>query len=310
MQYDEDDVIRVLVGFNPKQGGTACWHVWNYYRDGMTVGEFRRKVRGGRYRPDSASGSLKWDVERGFIAILPARSHGTRIAPPETIGSPRVARNTPDRNDEGKTVAISMRKLNQIASSAIRCNACFENGQLTRPYVDLAQPRYIGPAYVDGHPKIAWIMINPGAGSANPADQSWRSVLMDYRNEEASLDDVFTEQRKHIPAWRSLLSFLGQHGLDVDSIALLNIAWCASKDNKYPKEMLSRCWDRHTSLWLAELAADIVILSGSPAHRFETQVNSLLPSSRVFKTFHYAHRPIDAERATARAAEVRTQLGL
>lgn len=260
MRYDDDDVIRVISEGNPKREGTACWHVWNYYSDGMTVGEFRDKVRGGHYRPDSANGDLKWNVEHGFIRIEITRSPGTRAAPTRAVDSARMTQNKMADNDEGKTVAVATRQLSEIAIRAVRCNACFETGQLTRSYVDLAQPRYIGPGYVNAHPKIAWVMINPGAGSANSADQSWRSVLMAYRDGEASLGNVFAEQRGHFPAWNSLLPFLGRHGLDVDSIALVNVAWCASKNNEYPKEMLSRCWDRHTSSWLAALGAGVIAL--------------------------------------------------
>jgi hypothetical protein len=311
MPYDDEDVVKVLIKGNPKREGTACWHVWNYYWDGMTVGEFRHKVKGGHYRPDSANGDLKWDIEHGFIKIEITRSPGTRAAPSTgAVDSAQMTQNKMADNDEGKTVAVATRQLNEIAIGAIRCNACFETGQLTRSYVDLPQPRYIGPGYINAHPKIAWVMINPGAGSANPGNQSWHSVLMAYCDGEASLDDVFAEQRRHFRAWNKLLPFLDQHGLDVDSIALVNIAWCASKNNEYPKEMLLHCWDRHTSSWLAALAPDIVILSGSAVHRFETQINSLLPAARVIKTFHYAHRPRDAARADARAAEIRKELGL
>ncbi len=309
MRYDDDDVIRVICEDNPKREGTACWHIWKYYRDGMTVGEFRQKVRRGPYILDSANGDLKWNVERGFIRIKIRPSRVTWATPTRAVDSAQTRRNNKMAgNDEHITVPVTTEQLHEIAMGAIRCNACFETGHLTRSYVDLAQPRYLGPGYVNADPKMAWVMINPGAGSGNSADQSWRSVLMAYRDGEASLDDVLTEHRGHLSSWNNLLSFLDKHGLDVDSIALVNIAWCASKGNKYPKKMLSRCWDRHTSSWLAALAPDIVYLSGSAAHPFEARIHSLLPASRVFTTFHYAHWPLDADRANARAAELRKEL--
>jgi len=104
--------------------------------------------------------------------------------------------------------------------------------------------------------------------------------------------------------------FLEQHGLDVDSIAPVNIAWCATEDNKYPKWMLSRCWNCHTASWLMALSPDIVIPSGSVTHEFEAGVIDLLPDCRVFETFHYAHRPVDKDRANSWADKLRKELGL
>jgi hypothetical protein len=153
-------------------------------------------------------------------------------------------------------------------------------------------------------------MINPGAGQANQRDQNWRNALMAFRQGVSDLGDVFAEQRQHMPHWNDLIPFIERHGLDVDNLAVVNVAWCASAGNKYPKAMLRQCWTRHTAAWLRCLAPDIAILSGSAAQAFASDVAGVLPTTRVITAFHYAHRPLDSDRAYARAAAVRQELGL
>lgn len=201
-------------------------------------------------------------------------------------------------------------RLASIAAEAMTCNACFEAGTLTRSYVDLPQPRYVGPGYAGSRPRIAWVMINPGAGQANQRDQSWRNALIAFRQGVTELGDVFAEQRQHMPHWNDLIPFIERHGLDVDNLAVVNVAWCASAGNKYPRAMLRQCWTRHTAAWLRSLAPEVAILSGSAAHAFESELADELPACRIIKAFHYAHRPLDADRAQARATEVRQELGL
>ena len=37
--------------------------------------------------------------------------------------------------------------LESLAKDAVGCSACFADGRVHRSFVDLAQPRYIGPGY-------------------------------------------------------------------------------------------------------------------------------------------------------------------
>lgn len=206
---------------------------------------------------------------------------------------------------------MDRQSLHELALQAVRCNACFlQDGALRRSFVDLPQPRYVGPDYAESEPRIAWLMINPGAGQPDQANRSWRAVLLNYQHGRAGLDDVFREQRRHMPAWNDLIPFVAKHGLSVDRLALVNVAWCATAGNSYPRHMLRRCWDAHTARWLAAVKPDVVILSGTAAHAFDADLAALLPSARRIRTFHYAHRPPDAARADARAIEVKRELGL
>jgi hypothetical protein len=74
MGYPDSSRITVLVDKNPKRVGSACWYIFEYYWKCKTVGEFRRMVTGGRYRPKSTGENLSWDVGHRFIRISPNRS--------------------------------------------------------------------------------------------------------------------------------------------------------------------------------------------------------------------------------------------
>ena len=193
---------------------------------------------------------------------------------------------------------------------AMRCNACFDAGEVRRSFVDLPQPRYIGPKYAMSSPRIAWLMINPGEGDEDPDNRSWRTVLTRYRDGQATLEDVFREQRRFMPTWNDLMPFVAKHGLSVDRLALVNVAWCATKGNEYPKTMLNRCWELYTADWLSAIAPEVVILSGTATHKFRSQTEQRLPGVRLLETFHYAHRGPYRQRANERAVEVRKELGL
>jgi hypothetical protein len=211
----------------------------------------------------------------------------------------------------GAAPPIDLASLHGIAFEAMHCDACLARPrELSRSFVELPQPRYVGPKYASSSPRIAWLMINPGAGSVDSANRRWLRVLRQYREGGASLTQVFAEQREHMPYWSGLMPFIAKHGLSVDRLALVNVAWCATVGNQHPAKMLARCWDRHTAKWVAELAPQVVILSGSATHRYAREIRALLPSARCLEAFHYAHRGADAARANARAVEIRTELGL
>jgi hypothetical protein len=202
-------------------------------------------------------------------------------------------------------------ELNELSRAAVDCDACFADRDVSRSFVDSAQPRYIGDRYWASDFRTAFVMLNPGAGKAEPRNVSWKKVLVEFRDGEATLQDVFAEQRSHMPFWNSgkLIDFVKWHGLDVDSIAFVNIAWCATKDNKYPSWMLRNCMGRFTGDWLRAISPNTVILSGTSAWPFAQEVRSLLPDAGIYETYHYAHRPLDAEKARARASEIRADLG-
>lgn len=200
--------------------------------------------------------------------------------------------------------------LDALAKSAVACDKCFDGRGLVRSFVDTAQPRYVGKGYWTSSSRVAFVMLNPAAGKADWRNEDWRTALRNYKNRACSLQSVFDAQRRHMPFWSSgkLIKFLRLHGLDVDSTALVNIAWCATDGNEYPPWMLSECLNTHTNTWLKKLAPNVVLLSGSAAHPFKDKLAELLPDVTIHKTFHYAHRPLDAAKAEKRASEIQQLL--
>ncbi|MCX7144014.1 MAG: RseA family anti-sigma factor [Proteobacteria bacterium] len=180
----------------------------------------------------------------------------------------------------------TMKKMEGICRDAVRCNACFESGQLKRPYVNIAQPRYIGPGYWKAKKRIALAMLNPGAGEANAYDQEALKLIRAFRD-GAPLAPVLEQAREAIPIWAGgrYFEFVKALGLDLDEIALLNIAWCATAGNKYPDEMLDACWQRHTAPLLNAILPNVIVLSGFAAHRYAAIINV-----KTVKVIHYANR--------------------
>jgi len=186
-------------------------------------------------------------------------------------------------------------QIENLNREATRCNRCFAGGTLTRPFVDIAQPRPIGPGYWEAKPRVVVVMLNPGAGGENEYDREALGLIRAFRD-GAALAPVTEQMRRVMPLWADgrYVDFIKDLGLELDSIATLNVAWCASEGNKYPKIMLNTCWQLHTAKMLNLLAPDVIVLSGSAAHQFAPRV-----SVKTVCTIHYAYRGSDAARAQA-----------
>ena len=200
----------------------------------------------------------------------------------------------------------TLKRLEPLAKKAVDCSACFEDDKLQRSFVDLPQPRYIGAGYWSSSNKVAFVMLNPGAGQHDWRNADWKQHIERFQSDHESLEDLFLAQRRHMPHWSSgkLMRFIEQHGLQVDDLALVNIAWCATESNKYPNCMLNKCYRLHTSEWIEVLDPNTIILSGTASHKFEEEMATLIPHACVLTTYHYAHRPSHAAKAKARAKEI------
>ena len=126
-----------------------------------------------------------------------------------------------------------------------------------------------------------------------------QTLLQRFRSGETGLDDVFGFQRRDFPAWGNppgrFLNFFRTFGLDIDRIALANVAWCATNDNHYPRWMLNTCMRRFTGRLIDRLKPDVVMLSGSSVHAYDGEVKHLAPNAHTFRTLHYAHRKAQEE---------------
>ncbi len=192
----------------------------------------------------------------------------------------------------------SQTMIESICREATRCRFCFERGWVQPAYIDAAQPRYVGPGYWTTERRIALVMLNPGQGSANDADQKARQLIYDFRD-GAPLAPVLTQQREVMPQWGrgKYVPYIRALGLDLDSIATLNVAMCATASNQYPGPMLNSCWERHTALLINALEPHVVVLCGSSAHPFAPRLNIKTECAP-----HYATRVAREAREQAMAA--------
>lgn len=192
-----------------------------------------------------------------------------------------------------------------VSLQAVRCNVCFVGSGLKRPTVDKAQPRWIGPGYQKGTPRVVFMLLNPGSGNgrSDRADATFRDLLHRFSSGENLLDAIMDHQRADISNWGRgrFIKFLNLASLDIDNIALMNVAWCATAQNNYPPLMLRTCLEKHTLCALTALEPNVIIILGIEAHRYASQIKATLPDTRVIRILHYAHRKGDsATRATAK----------
>lgn len=163
----------------------------------------------------------------------------------------------------------------EICSSAVNCNHCFAAGYVKRAYIDIAQPRYIGPNYWTAAKRMLFLSINPGAGKGSPSDQRMRNEIYEYRAGKLELSVLFLRQRGYMQEWGKngqFLKYFNAIGCDLQDVALLNVAWCASMNNDYPPQMLSACFSRHTHTAIETLRPTSIIACGGEAQRYARNV--------------------------------------
>ncbi len=185
-----------------------------------------------------------------------------------------------------------------IFRNSMLCHKCFEQHLVETSFIDIAQPRWIGPNYFSAVMRVVVVGLNPGAGNTpekKRANRPFRQVLYAYRDGMIGLPELFDFQREYIPQWgtpagRFVRFYMGGMGLELDSIALANIAWCSDAQNKWPKRMLSQCFQLHTIRLLQIIYPNVVVSSGSATHHYAAEIRRVLPNCRVVKTMHYAHR--------------------
>ena len=190
---------------------------------------------------------------------------------------------------------LSVSRIEALYREATTCRLCFTDGTVVAPTIDIAQPRWIGAGYWVSSPRICVVMLNPGAGAVYnaAANVKTQALLQRFRSGEACLDEVFKLQRWDIQNWGrggKFLKFLQTFSLEIDHIALVNIAWCATAGNQYPSWMLNACMQRFTRRLIDKVRPDVVVLSGGDVHGYEREIRHLLPNAAVIPTLHYAHR--------------------
>lgn len=200
-------------------------------------------------------------------------------------------------------------KLEHICSRAVWCRVCFQQGLVKPALIELAQPRWVGPRYVESRPRIVAILLNPGAGKGKGelGNDGLAKLLPRYRDGEIGLGQVFEFQRNHLRTWgrpagRFLNYFVVGLGLDLESLAFANLAWCATQKDQYPDRMLKQCFGRHTGPLLEWLNPDVVLLSGAKVQAFRGMIAAECPMARMIGIPHFAHREGKASEEEALAS--------
>src|SRR5947209_11879084 len=98
---------------------------------------------------------------------------------------------------------MSRSALEELAAAAVRCRVCFHEFPVQPARIDIAQPRWIGPAYWSTQPRLAILMLNPGSGESrtDSADECFRTLLHAFRAGSETLDVVFEHQASDMPNW-------------------------------------------------------------------------------------------------------------
>lgn len=180
----------------------------------------------------------------------------------------------------------------------MQCRTCFgPSSNLTRPIIDLPQPRLVGSRYFSTSPRLLVVMLNPGAGTDTHVRDNRRSVelLRQFKDGQATLQQVFELQRSQMSAWgktpgRFVTFYTRATGKALDQLAFANLALCATGKNQYPSWMLRECFKSHTRAIFSILGPDFVLLSGSNTHSYASMIREEVPKAMIIPMLHYAHR--------------------
>ena len=171
--------------------------------------------------------------------------------------------------------------FDHLSRKAASCSECFSEGWVKRPFIGIAQPRWVGPKYWESTCRVVVLMLNPGQGKANERARESKRLLQGLRDGVVGIDDIFKFQKEGMKLWgkpkgRFLDYYCGKLGLDLDEIAFANVAWCATEGNNYQ----GRCWIAVSTNILPGFSKSLSRASCWPAGRKPASTRPTLPASR------------------------------
>lgn len=172
-------------------------------------------------------------------------------------------------------------EIDGLFRAAANCNACFDTGGLRRSFIDVANPRRIGPGYGNADTRILVLMINPGKGFDDERHREQARLIRAFGAGEDTLGTLFQIQKDDFQNWgggRFLSYYAGTLGLDIDAIAIANVAWCSARDDRYPGFMLNKCFDRRR---FRSSACSILAASSSAGQPCVSWRNASVKRSRL-----------------------------
>jgi hypothetical protein len=89
-------------------------------------------------------------------------------------------------------------KINAVFRNAMKCRRCFDKKLGQKAFIDVAQPRWIGPRYFANDLKVMVVLLNPGAGNSpekTKANEEFLNILYEYRDEKVGIQSylIFKE---------------------------------------------------------------------------------------------------------------------
>jgi hypothetical protein len=183
--------------------------------------------------------------------------------------------------------------IDRLCREAMWCDHCFEGGKLARTgSVTVPQPRPVPDGYWTSSPKTVLVLPNPNSGAAAPdvaGNDVFDVLLHAYRD-----GGPYCPVAKHIyqglkegnwfrGTFKEL--YIKGLGLNLDTLALANIAWCATRKED-EKHLWEACFERHTGPLLHELNPDVVLLGGDDAYRRRGEAWAQCPNTLIAKVLH------------------------
>ncbi|MGO9420236.1 hypothetical protein [Roseiarcus sp.] len=157
----------------------------------------------------------------------------------------------------------------EICRSAVDCDFCFKSGSLSRGFVALPQPRYVGPGYWSAPTRRLFVMINPGSGEGSEHDRALLTDLESYKSGKIDLAEFFTRQLRCMEHWGGgrFINFFRRIGVSLKETAIINLAWCATATNEYPDHMLNNCFGLHGRRAIYALRPTMIVACGAKAQQ-------------------------------------------
>src|SRR5712692_7076010 len=124
------------------------------------------------------------------------------------------------------------REFENLAREATRCRECFIRGEVTAPYIDVAQPRWVGQKYWESSFRVLVLMINRGRSPKNSASaREFLRRVRAFRDGTMELDELLERQRKAMESsWARFRRFyISGLALDFDDVAFANATMSPSR---------------------------------------------------------------------------------
>lgn len=219
------------------------------------------------------------------------------------------------------------RQLIEFWAETLCCHHCNFSGKQPPQF------RPVGELYSPGG--IVFIQINPGyiVTERSEIDKKYKSTknrniaLRKHKNTKglANLQKKFCASPQSLKIWNELCSeysiamqelwgwppgkyakTIESHGIELNSIAVVNLAQCSVRNNAYSKRLLNKCWESRTSSLLEILKPGVVVAQSKIVFDF-LKTKHLPNNPKILEGVHHASRS-STKKKDCRFKTVKTEL--